>query len=62
MWPWNGITTPPRPSSAPGGPFPQSVALEPPPAPTVRSMIDFGGVMSAAQLGFAYDDVPFERN
>jgi tyrosinase len=62
MWPWNGIKGSPRPQDAPGGPFPPSFVPAPGPAPTVRSMIDFGGVMSRAnQLGFAYDDVPFER-
>ena len=61
MWPWNGITTPPRPSTAPGGAFPASPSTTVPGAtPTVGSMLDFQGVAGSAPLGFAYDDVPFE--
>jgi tyrosinase len=61
MWPWNGITTPPRPSTAPGGPFISSpVTPAPGLMPKVRDMFDYQGVGSGDQLGFAYDDVPFE--
>jgi tyrosinase len=61
MWPWNGVTTGTRPSTAPGGPLPASaITTAPGPIPTVRSMIDYQGVNGGAHLGFDYDDVPFE--
>jgi tyrosinase len=61
MWPWNGTTTPPRPSTAPGGRFPATPSTTMPGIrPTVRSMIDYQGVGGDASLGFAYDDVPFQ--
>ena len=61
MWPWNGVTSPPRPSTAPGGRFPASTLTTAPGVrPTVRSMIDYQAVGGGASLGFAYDDVPFE--
>jgi tyrosinase len=62
MWPWNGVITPPRPSSAPGGTFPPSALVTAPGlTPTVRAMIDYQGVIgSADRLGFDYDDVPFQ--
>jgi tyrosinase len=60
MWPWNGVTTSPRPPTAPGGAFEGSpVTSLPGPSPTVRSMIDAQAVAVSAPLGFAYDDVPF---
>jgi len=61
MWPWNGITTPPRPSTAPGGPFASSPsATAPGTTPRVRDMIDYQAVAGGKALGFAYDDVPFQ--
>jgi tyrosinase len=62
MWPWNQVTTAPRPPSAPGGDFPSSLLTSAPgPTPTVGALIDFQGVLSpASRLGFDYDDVPFE--
>jgi tyrosinase len=62
MWPWNGITGAPRPSTAPGGDFPPSaLATAPGLTPTVGDLIDFQGVLDPAdRLGFDYDDVPFE--
>jgi tyrosinase len=61
MWPWNGVTTAPRPSTAPGGTFASSVVTAAPgPRPLVRSMIDYQSVAGGPALGFAYDDVPFE--
>jgi tyrosinase len=61
MWPWNGVTTGTRPSTAPGGPLPASaITTAPGPTPTVRSMIDYQAVNGGAHLGFDYDDVPFE--
>ena len=62
MWPWNDVRTNPRPQTAPRTPFPISeLTAAPGAAPTVASMIDYQGVISPAnQLGFDYDDVPFE--
>ncbi|MGH3994466.1 MAG: hypothetical protein ACRDSN_18640, partial [Pseudonocardiaceae bacterium] len=62
MWPWNGITTPPRPATAPGGTLPPSPLTDAPgPRPKVRDMIDYQGIHTPAnRLGFDYDDVPFE--
>ncbi len=62
MWPWNQSTTPPRPTTpAPGGQFPSSpFTNRPGNKPQVRDMIDYYGVINPGQLGFAYDDVPFQ--
>jgi tyrosinase len=62
MWPWNEITTAPRPSTAPGGTMaPSPLTAAPGLRPTVQSMIDYQGALAAAsRLGFDYDDVPFE--
>jgi tyrosinase len=61
MWPWNGITTPPRPPTAPGGTMaPSPVVSAPGLSPRVRDSLDFQGKISAAAcMGFDYDDVPF---
>ncbi len=63
MWPWNQVTGSPRPSSAPGGAFPQTVSRVgfPPSQPRPFDMIDYesNGAYSSA-LGFGYDDVPFK--
>jgi tyrosinase len=61
MWPWNGVTTPPRPSTAPGGSLAASPCVSAPGGqPVVRQMLDFQGRVSfASRLGFDYDDVPF---
>jgi tyrosinase len=61
MWPWNGVTTPPRPSTAPGGPFPPTDSTPAPgPTPKVQSMLDALAVNGGSPLGYAYDDVPFK--
>ena len=61
MWPWNGVTGAPRPSTAPGGTLAASPSTTAPGArPRVRAMIDYQAVAAGAPLGFAYDDVPFE--
>jgi tyrosinase len=62
MWPWNGSTTPPRPTfPPPRGAFPGSqVFARPGPQPMVRDMIDYQGIHGGDTLGFDYDDVPFE--
>jgi tyrosinase len=61
MWPWNQITTPPRPGIAPGGPLANSpVAAAPGASPRVRDLVDYqGSVAPAARVGFDYDDVQF---
>jgi tyrosinase len=61
MWPCNGVTTPPRPATAPGGPFP-TVATTPAPSrtPKVENMLDYLALGGGDPLGFAYDDVPFD--
>ncbi|HEV8430904.1 MAG TPA: tyrosinase family protein [Pyrinomonadaceae bacterium] len=61
MWPWNGITTPPRPPTAPGGTMaPSPVVSAPGLSPRVRDTLDFQGkIGAAAVMGFDYDDVPF---
>jgi tyrosinase len=61
MWPWNGDTNPPRPRTAPGGPFPPTdVTPRPGKTPLVKDMLDYLAVNGGDQLGFSYDDVPFE--
>ena len=76
MWPWNGITgtftgtgTPlinQRPTTAPGGEFPEAVFYTnmPPPKPQLFNLIDYRNNRSIARansgLGFCYDDVPFQ--
>jgi len=60
MWPWNGITTPPRPSTAPGGTMAASPAAAAPGSqPRVRDSLDYRGTINAiSRMGFDYDDVP----
>jgi tyrosinase len=62
MWPWNLVSTPPRPPTAPGGTLaPSPLVGAPGASPTVGAMIDFQGVLTpSSRLGYAYDDVPFE--
>src|SRR5918999_1480464 len=60
MWPWNGATSAPRPSTAPGGTFPPSRSTTRPGLkPKVGAMIDYQAVGGGPALAFAYDDVPF---
>jgi tyrosinase len=61
MWPWNGITGPPRPPTAPGGTMATSPCVSAPGlSPRVSDSLDYQGNVSAASvLGFGYDDVPF---
>ena len=61
MWPWNGVTTPPRPPIAPGGTLATSPCTSAPGnQPLVRACLDFqGSVDAAARMGFDYDDVAF---
>ncbi|MFN0091510.1 MAG: tyrosinase family protein [Acidimicrobiales bacterium] len=68
MWPWNGVTTPPRPNFAPraaqggiGGLAPSPVTPAPGNVPTVRSVIDYQGHSQPTdRIGYGYDVVPFE--
>jgi tyrosinase len=62
MWPWNQVTTRPRPVTAPGGTLAASpTANAPGPMPTVGHMLDYQGVIDPGRrLGFDYDDVPFQ--
>jgi tyrosinase len=62
MWPWNQDMNPPRPNTAPGGGFPNSLGTDAPGlSPAVRDMIDYQGILThSRRLGFDYDDVPFE--
>jgi tyrosinase len=62
LWPWNAVTTPPRPPTAPRTPFTASgVVAAPGKKPTVGSMIDYQGrIEPDNRLGFDYDDVPFD--
>ena len=66
MWPWNRVTTPPRPNFAPGSGLPSSpLTATPGSKPTVGNMIDYHGSrvgLPLDWLGFSYDDVPFEFN
>lgn len=61
MWPWNGITTPPRPPTAPGGALAKSPCVSAPgPQPQVQSSLDYQGSINAlSREGFDYDDVQF---
>jgi len=61
MWPWNGVTTAPRPSTAPGGALAtSSTTAAPGPQPRVQDTLDYQGRISpTARMGFDYDDVPF---
>jgi tyrosinase len=61
MWPWNGDRHPPRPSTAPGGPFPPTDSTPAPgKTPKVEQMLDYLAVNGGDPLGYGYDDVPFE--
>ncbi len=62
MWPWNQVTTPPRPPTAPGGTLaPSPLTSAPGLSPEVGALIDYQGVLTPpTRLGFDYDDVPFE--
>lgn len=63
MWPWNGVTTAPRPSTAPGGTLAASTLVTAPgPSPSVRAMLDYKGAGGGPHQGFDYDDVPFWRD
>jgi tyrosinase len=61
MWPWNGLTGPPRPPTAPGGTLATSACVAAPgPSPEVRASLDYQGQVAAgSRLGFDYDDVEF---
>jgi tyrosinase len=61
MWPWNGVTGDPRPSTAPGTGFTKSPFTPAPGSqPKVQDMLDYQALAGGDHLGFGYDDVPFE--
>ena len=62
LWPWNGHIGDPRPRNAPGTYFPSSPFLNVPGRyPDIRSAMDFQGQIDLSRnLGFSYDDVPFD--
>lgn len=62
LWPWNGHRGAPRPRTAPGTYFPPSPFLNAPDRyPDIRSTIDFQGQRDLQRnMGFCYDDVPYE--
>lgn len=62
LWPWCGLVGDPRPRTAPSTYFPTSPFLPVPNRyPLIRDAIDFQGQNDlAANLGFSYDDVPFD--
>jgi tyrosinase len=59
MWPWNGVTTAPRPPTAPGGTLATSPCVTAPGlSPKVADCLDYRGVInSVSRMGFDYDDV-----
>lgn len=62
MWSWNRLFGAPRPNRSPGTEMPDSpLTTFPGKQPTVGNMIDFQGQhLTANNLHFAYDDIPFE--
>lgn len=64
LWPWDGRTqsdASTRPPNAPGGGMMDAPMTDSPGAqPVVKSMIDYMGANGGEDLGFAYDDVPFD--
>lgn len=62
LWPWNGRVGDPRPRTAPGTYYPPSPVLRVPDRyPDIRSALDFQGQADPdTNLGFSYDDVPYE--
>ena len=62
MWPWNGVTGAPRPSTAPGAASrPRRRRRRPEQRRPCVAMIDYQGLSPRANaVGFDYDDVPFE--
>jgi tyrosinase len=61
MWPWNGVTTLPRPDVATGGPMPQlSFPAKPSSLIILAETIDYIGVAAANRTHFDYDSVSFE--
>ena len=63
LWPWDGDFNFPRPLTGPNVPFTQSpYAATPGKIPNLKSMIDYQGQHNlSANLGFAYDDVPYDH-
>jgi len=63
MWPWNRVTTTPRPPDAPGGRLASTNVpqVNQTASPRVGDMIDYQGKINPSnKLGFDYDDVPIQ--
>ena len=61
LWPWDNDRVAPRPNFAPRTPMPDgSMTNAPGPTPTINQMIDYFAMTGGNDLGFAYDDVPYE--
>ncbi len=63
LWPWNGDFSSPRPTTGPNVRFPNSTIVNvPSQTPDLKSMIDFQGQLNlSSNLGFAYEDVPYDH-
>lgn len=62
LWPWNGLGGDPRPRTAPGTYYPSSFLGVPDRYPTIHSAIDYQGQLDVRRnLGFSYDDVPYDH-
>jgi tyrosinase len=61
LWPWSGLTGGGLPATTPRPPFGVvPTAAAPRPTPSVRDMIDYGGVLQpGSDMDFCYDAVPF---
>ena len=61
LWPWNGHRGEPRPRSAPGTYFPTSFLPAPSRYPELQDAMDFQGQLDIERnIGFSYDDVPYD--
>lgn len=60
MWPWNGVTVPPRPPFTVGGTMaPSPCVARPGNQPRVRDCFDYQGSVNVNNsLGYSYDDIP----
>jgi tyrosinase len=63
LWPWNGDFSSPRPTTGPNVRFPNSLTVNVPgQTPDLKSMFDYQGQLNlTSNLGFAYEDVPYDH-
>ena len=63
LWPWDGDTVDPRPSFVPPRTAlaASTMVAAPGPTPRLRDMLDYYAIHGGTELGFGYDDVPFEN-